>query len=102
LSKPKTAIEILTKTCEAYGVELERMYEPGNGHPCSEVRGMTAMIIQDNESLTLTSLAKELGRELSALSKTAERVRQRIRGEDAMKKRHAEILNALKKSTIQA
>jgi len=61
-TKPRKAMELLTAVCEVYGVELDRMYEPGNDRPCSEIRGMVAMLIQNSEGIKLTTLAKELGR----------------------------------------
>ncbi|MDQ6976171.1 MAG: hypothetical protein Q9M22_06385, partial [Mariprofundaceae bacterium] len=102
ISKPIKAMEILTAVCEVYGVELERMYKSGNGRPCSEIRGMVAMLIQNNEGIKLTTLAKELGRDLSALSKAAERMRHHIRNEESIKMRHEEVLDAIKNSTFQA
>lgn len=102
IAKPRKVMEILTAVCEVYGIEVERIYEPGNGRLYSEIRGMAAMVVQETEGLKLTTLAKELGRDLSALSKAAERSRCRIRKEEAIKMKHEEVLNAIKSSTFQA
>lgn len=88
ITQPKSIEEILTVVCEAYGVELKLMYEPGNGRPCSELRAMAALIIQESEAITITSLSKELGRDLSALSKSAARLRMRMRKDESLQEKH--------------
>jgi len=102
IPQPRKVLELLTAVCEVYGVEVERMYDAGNGRPYSEIRGMVAMLIQEREGVKLTSLAKELGRDLSALSKAGERMRQRVRKEEAMKMRYSEVLGVIESSTFQA
>jgi len=76
------------------------MYEPGNGRPSSEVRGMALMLIQETEGVKLTTLAKELGRDPSALSRAAQRIRKRMREDEAMKDKYEEIVNALNKKSF--
>jgi len=100
IAKPKRAIEILTEVCKVYGVELERMYELGNGRPGSEVRGMASMLIQEAEGVKLTTLAKELSRDPSALSRAAQRIRKRMREDEAMTDKYEEIINALNKKSF--
>jgi len=62
---------------------------------------MVTMLIQDSERIKCTSLAKDLGRDLSALSKAAERIYHSIRKEESIKMRHEEVLDAIEKSTFQ-
>jgi REP element-mobilizing transposase RayT len=100
--KPKSIVEVLTVVCEVYGVEPKLMYEPGNGRPYSELRAMAALIIQDSEAITITSLAKELGRDLSALSKSAGRLRMRMRKDESLQEKHKRISDAVKMSICQA
>jgi len=102
ITQPKSIEEILTVVCEAYGVELKLMYEPGNGRPCSELRAMAALIIQESEAITITSLAKELGRDLSALSKSAARLRTRMRKDESLQEKHKRISDAVKMSICPA
>jgi len=99
---PKFIEEILTVVCEVYEVELKLMYEPGNGRPCSELRAMAALIIQESEAITITSVAKELGRDLSALSKSAARLRTRMRKDEPLGEKHKRISDAIKMSICPA
>jgi len=96
-----TLDEILIAVCNEFGVERSLIYEPGNGKPCSEIRAMAALIIQDYEDITLSALSKELRRDISALSQSAGRLRKRMRGDEALQNRLKSIVELFKTPNCQ-
>ncbi len=94
--RPATLDEILAAVCKEFGVKRSLIYEPGNGKPCSEVRAMTALIIQDYEGITLSALSKDLGKDVSALSQSAGRLRKRMRDNESLQNRQKRIIEAIK------
>jgi len=91
----------LIAVCYEFGVERSLIFEPGNGKPCSEVRAMAALIIQDYEDITLSALAKELRRDISALSQSAGRLRKRMRDNEALQNRQKSIVELIKTPKCQ-
>jgi len=77
LVKPPAMRAIITAVCQADEIDTAMLYEPGQGRSGSEARAMTAWVVQGLEGVTLISLAEEIGRELSALSQAAGRLRKR-------------------------
>jgi len=65
---------------------------------------MAVLVIQNSEAITITSLADKLGRDLSTLSKSAERLRKWVRDNDIFQERHNYncISDALKISNCPA
>ena len=53
---------------------------------------MAAIVIQQIESITLTSLAKAPGRDLSALGQPAGRLRKRIKNNKALQEKKSGLL----------
>ncbi|MDX8399124.1 MAG: hypothetical protein R8K20_02620 [Gallionellaceae bacterium] len=72
-------------------MDIFRLYEAENSRELSEVRAIAAMVVQQIESITLTSLDKELGRDLSALSQSAERLRKRIKESKALQEKKERV-----------
>ncbi|RLL49149.1 hypothetical protein D8Y20_13285 [Mariprofundus sp. EBB-1] len=87
--KSPTLAEIIDVVCTEYDVDRAGLDGGENVRQGAEMRAMVAWIVQDLESLTLTALAAELGRDLSALSRAAGRLRQRM-AKDALLKIKAE------------
>ena len=102
LSKQPTLDEILCAISTVYGIDIDRLYEPEKNMKLSEARAMAAIIIQEIDSITLTSLAKELGRDLSTLSQSAGRLRKRIKGNKALQEIKERVEKAINIHRSQA
>jgi len=97
--KPPSVEEIIKAVCLEYNTDQSALYEQGRGRTHSEARAMAALIIQGLEGITLTSLAKETGRELSSLSQAAGRLRQRMAGNKSLQKKVDKIMASIKTPT---
>jgi REP element-mobilizing transposase RayT len=100
--KPPPLREIIEAVCNAYEIDDSALYEQGKGRNHSEARAMTALIIQGLEGVTLTSLAEEMGRELSALSQAAERLRKRMVESKPLREKAEKIATVVKTPKCQA
>ena len=56
----------------------EMLDSGGKVRPGSEARACAALLIQEQEGITLTELGRYLNRDLSSLSQSANRLRKRI------------------------
>jgi len=100
--KPPSVEEIIKAVCLEYNIDKSALYEQGRGRTHSEARAMTALIIQGLEGVTLTSLAKETGRELSSLSQAAGRLRKRMAENKSLQKKAENIVTSIKTPNCQA
>ena len=71
--------QVITSVCLIYGIKKETLCEPGKRQPAAEARAVIAYFVQENERLSQTQLGSILGRDLSALSRSAGRLRDRIK-----------------------
>ena len=69
--------EIITHVCKWYGIEVAALREPGKKRNCSEARAMIALLVWNDDHLSLTGLTTQLGRDLSSLSQAVNRLRTR-------------------------
>ena len=69
--------EIITHVCQCYGIEAAALTEPGKKRNCSEARSMIALLVWNDDHLSLTDLSTRLGRDLSSLSQAVNRLRTR-------------------------
>jgi len=67
-----------SKVYDEYALDESVFRQPGKSRTHSEARAMAALIIQNLEGITLTELSRAIGRELSALSQAAGRLRKRM------------------------
>ena len=95
LIKPPTLSAVLEAVCLEYDIEISALYEQGKSHQYSEARAVAAFIVQHIEGITLTSLAKELGRDLSALSQAAGRLQKRFKENKSLKDRVEKVINSI-------
>ncbi len=102
MSKPPILKTIIEAVCNAYAIDVSALYERGKGKERSEACAMTAWIIQGLEGVTLTSLAKEIGRELSSLSQAAGRLRKRMAESKSLREKAEKIVAAIKTPKCQA
>lgn len=100
--KPPTLTRIIEAVCSEYGMDESTLREPGKSRKSSEARAMTALIIQNMEGITLTSLAEELGRDISALSQAAGRLRKRMLESKPLQKKTKNISTVIKTPKCQA
>ena len=100
--KPPAIAQIIQAVCREYGIDQSVLYEAGKGRKSSEARAMAALVIQQTEGVTLTALAKELGRELSSLSQSAGRLRKQMVAEKSLQERFESISNAITIPNCQA
>ncbi len=100
--KPPTLKEIIEAVCSEDAMDVSALYEQGKGRDHSEACAMTAWTIQYLEGVTLTSLAEEIGRELSSLSQVAGRLRQRMIGNKSLQGKAERITGTMKTPKCQA
>ena len=100
--KPLTVAQVVTAISEVYGIKSSILYESGKGRSHSEPCAMAAMIIQEQEGITLTALARELGSDLSALSQSAGRLRKRIANNKSLRDKYEAISNAVNDHRLEA
>jgi len=100
--RPPSLGAIIKAVCSEYGMDESVLYEQGRGRIHSEARAMAAFIVQGLEGVTLTSLAEEMGRELSALSQSAGRLRNRMIENQPLRKKAEKIAATIKIPKSQA
>jgi len=102
VTRAPTLIEVLEAVCLEYEIDISALYEQGRSHRYSEARAMASFTIQSIEGITLTSLAKELSRDLSALSQSAGRLQKRIKENQTLKTRAKNVMHAIEMHRSQA
>ena len=65
--------EVVSMVCTHFQIPAEKLKAPGKVRPMTEARAVAAVIVQASPHLLLTALAKQLGRDVSALGKAAQR-----------------------------
>jgi len=100
--KPPSLIEIIDAVCAEYQTGEAVLHGERNARQGAEMRAMAAWVVQNIEGLTLTSLAVELDRDLSALSRAAGRLRQRMAEDEELKIRAEKIIRSFKVLNNQA
>jgi len=95
VTRTPTLIEVFEVVCLEYEIDISTLYEQGRSHRYSEARAMASFIIQSIEGITLTSLAKELSWNLSALSQSAGRLQKRIKENQTLKIRAKKLMHAI-------
>ena len=65
--------DVIAKVCAHFHISEEMLKAAGKTRPMTEARAVAAAIVQTAPHLRLTDLAKLLGRDISALSKAAQR-----------------------------
>lgn len=68
-----TLDEVISKVCERFGISEEELAATGKARPASEARAVAAFLTRELAHLSLTELAKKMGREVSAVSQAARR-----------------------------
>jgi REP element-mobilizing transposase RayT len=100
--KPPSLQLIIEAVCNEYEIDESVLYEQGKGRFHSEARAMAAFIVQGLEGVTLTSLAEEMGRELSAISQAAGRLHQRMNENELLRQKAEKIATTINTTNCQA
>jgi len=72
---------LIASVCLIYGIDNKTLFEPGKRQPAAEARAVAALLVQENNHTALTDLGKIFSRDLSALSKAAGRIRERLQND---------------------
>ena len=102
MMKPPSLQRIIEVVCHEYQIDASALYELGRGRQYAEARAMAAFIVQGLEGVTLTSLAEELGRELSAVSQSAGRLHMRMKKDGCLRQKAEQIASIVKTPNSQA
>ena len=71
--------QLVLAVCKAYRVEEKRIIDPGKQQPAAEARSVIAYLAQEIGNPSLTDLGRYLRRDITALSRSASRLRNRLR-----------------------
>ncbi len=93
---------VVAAVCEAYGMDAAALRAQGKGRAESEARAMAAWIVQQTEGVTLTALAELLGRDLSAISQAAGRLRKRMESDQELREKAEKIAKSTEIPISQA
>jgi putative transposase len=87
--------QIIAAVCAEYGITPETLAEPGKRQPAAAARAVAAYLVQEAEHLTLTELRGLLGRDITALSRAAERLRLRTESDVGLARQVASVRRRL-------
>ena len=102
VAKPPTLTEVIDAVCREYATDHATILGDRNARQGAEMRAVAAWVVQNLDGLTLTSLAVSLNQDLSALSRAAGRLRQRMTDNEPLKMRAEKIVRLLRVSNSQA
>ena len=71
--------QLIVSLCMIYGIDNKTLLDPGKRQPAAEARAVAALLVQENNHTALTDLGMIFSRDLSALSRAAGRIRERLR-----------------------
>ena len=87
--------QLISVVCKAYNIDEGTIVAPGKQQPGAEARAVMAYLSQDTEKLSLTELGKRLRRDISALSRAASRLRNRLNDDHVFAARLEKIKSEL-------
>jgi chromosomal replication initiation ATPase DnaA len=93
--KQITMEQIIDAVCSEYEIKPVTLAEPGKYRKNAEARALTALLVINTDSLTLTALATIFRRELSGLSQAARRIQARLDVDNELNSRLEKIKEAL-------
>ncbi len=70
--------QIINAVCKEYGIKERSLPEPGKKRLFAEARAVVALLVLEEEHLSLTDLGKLFNRDLAALSRAASRLRGKL------------------------
>jgi len=90
-----TLSQIIDALCLEYGITASNLSEPGKKRVYAEARAVAAFFVQEEKHLSLTDLAKCIDRDISALSRAAGRIRERLRDSSELNERVSSLKKRL-------
>jgi len=66
--------DVVTTVCLRYGISENQLKARGKTRPYTEARAVLALLVKENAHLSLTELGRFLGRDISPLSRSAQRL----------------------------
>ncbi|MEA1933759.1 MAG: transposase [Thermodesulfobacteriota bacterium] len=94
-----TVKELVGVICKNYRINQQTFVAQGKHQPAAEARAIAAYLVQNAEKLSLTDLGRYVRRDISALSRSAGRLRARLRTEQDLSGRLAAIEDGIKKKS---
>ena len=94
-----TVKQLIDIICTNYQIDYQVFVAQGKQQPGAEVRAVAAYLVQDDEKLSLTELGRYLNRDISALSRSAARLRARKRTDQDLAGRLGAIEAELKRKS---
>ena len=94
-----TVKQLIGIICTNYRIDYQEFVAQGKQQPGAEARAVAAYLVQDDEKLSLTELGRYLNRDLSALSRSAARLRARKRTDQNLAGRLAAMEAELKRKS---
>ena len=94
-SKKLSLEDIVEAICNYHKITLDKIIEPGRTHPASVARATAALLVQENNDLSLTALGKYLKRDVATLSQSANRLRKRAANDKNLLKKIEKIRKKL-------
>ena len=79
MSRKTTSEDILQAVCNCYHIRMEDLSGGTRQRRVAEPRGVAALLIRETDHLSLTDLARKLGRDLSGLSQAASRLEGKLK-----------------------
>ena len=97
-------VKLLVKTvCEIYQINDEEIITPGKQQPYAEARAIVAYLAREMGNPSLTEVGRYLQRDITALSRSASRLRDRLHHDVALSEKLEKIKDELqRKSKCQA
>lgn len=87
----RTEEQIMTAVCEEYAITSEALAAPGKGRAAATGRAVAALLVREAEHVTLTKLGRVVNRDVTALSRAAERLRARMRSDSGLAQKVAAV-----------
>jgi len=91
-----TLNQVIESVCSTYQLSTADLCAPGKAQPAAEARAMTALLVRNTESLSLSELAGFLTRDLSGLSQAARRIERRFGTDDMLQRKMDQVSEKLR------
>lgn len=93
---------IIAVVSKMYGLKEDDLASHGQTRLAAEARSMAAWAVQEFSSGTLTDLARRFGRDLSAISTSIRRLKERLKGHGGLAEKADRLTQEIKVASCQA
>lgn len=91
---------VISEVCRQFGITEAELAATGKARPASEARAVAAFLTREISHLSLTELAKKVGREVSAVSQAARRLEKASKEDGQLAEPANQILTNLQMSNM--